>query len=500
MTFGTTDADDRAVHVPAEVDARRSAGARQLQRQLVGGLVASVDSRQWWRTSPPTKVPTTVVELPTSTASSTSVLRGRRVWASTARTSSAMSSCGAECVNPPTATRSTPHAAYAATVSRRIVPDASSSTRSGSPGREVRDRLGAPVGREVVEQHVAGAGVDGLVELGQRGDLDLDVATTGRRERRAGRLRHAAGDGDVVVLDQQRVGQPDAVVDAAAGDDGRLLQQPQPGVVLRVSRTTQPVPATVAAKAAVRVATPERWVRKFRAVRSPTRIDASGPRPRPSTCPAATASPSRTRGRPSTSGSTAAKVRATRSVPATTPSARATSSASPGHVRRDRRGGGGVGGAALAPESRRARPRGPRPAHGRRPRRRPATASGSSTPSPGSGPRAGPAARGVQATPRTAPCCSAVATDDRPVGAVDEHDRGLAGAGLGVVEVGVRDDDDGVPGVDQPRRGAVQAHHAGAALALDDVGLEPCAVVVVDDLDLLVDQQVGGVHQVAVDR
>ena len=46
----------------------------------------------------------------------------------------------------------------------------------------------------------------------------------------------------------------------------------------------------------------------------------------------------------------------------------------------------------------------------------------------------------------------------------------------------------------------VDAEHAGAAFALDDVGLEPGAVRHVDDRDLLSGEQVGGVHQVAVDR
>ena len=63
----------------------------------------------------------------------------------------------------------------------------------------------------------------------------------------------------------------------------------------------------------------------------------------------------------------------------------------------------------------------------------------------------------------------------------------------------VGDEDHEVAGVHQVRRGAVDADHAAAALAGDDVGLQPRAVGDVDDRDLLARQQVGGLHQVLVD-
>src|SRR5690606_12048886 len=70
---------------------------------------------------------------------------------------------------------------------------------------------------------------------------------------------------------------------------------------------------------------------------------------------------------------------------------------------------------------------------------------------------------------------------DLAVGGVDVDDGGLpAGGQLGVVDLGVADDDHPVAGVDQVGGGAVEADVAAAPLALDDVGLEAGAVVDVD--------------------
>ena len=57
-----------------------------------------------------------------------------------------------------------------------------------------------------------------------------------------------------------------------------------------------------------------------------------------------------------------------------------------------------------------------------------------------------------------------------------------------------------VPAVHQPGGRAVDADLAGAAPAGDRVGLEAGAVVDVDDVDLLVLEDVGGLEQVGVDR
>ena len=59
----------------------------------------------------------------------------------------------------------------------------------------------------------------------------------------------------------------------------------RPGVVLRVSQTRIVGPAA-STKRRVRVATPERWHTKLRAVRSAVSTDASGPATVPSTWPA----------------------------------------------------------------------------------------------------------------------------------------------------------------------------------------------------------------------
>ena len=84
------------------------------------------------------------------------------------------------------------------------------------------------------------------------------------------RPRDPSRRGDVVLLDEDRVVQPGAVVDAAAVGHRPLLKPPEPGVVLRVSRICAVPPASRTARTtrAVAVATPESRPRKFRAVRS----------------------------------------------------------------------------------------------------------------------------------------------------------------------------------------------------------------------------------------
>ena len=49
--------------------------------------------------------------------------------------------------------------------------------------------------------------------------------------------------------------------------------------------------------------------------------------------------------------------------------------------------------------------------------------------------------------------------------------------------------------MDEMRGGAVDADDAAAALAGDDIGLDPRAIGDVDDRDLLAFEQIGGFHQ-----
>ena len=120
-----------------------------------------------------------------------------------------------------------------------------------------------------------------------------------RREGRADRVGAGRQPGQVIVLDQDGVVQPDPVVLAAAAPDRVLLQRRQPGVVLRVSRIAALVPATSATNRAVRVAIPlSRW-RKFKAVRSNASSERIGPAIRAISLPPDTRSPS---SRPSLAG------------------------------------------------------------------------------------------------------------------------------------------------------------------------------------------------------
>ena len=100
----------------------------------------------------------------------------------------------------------------------------------------------------------------------------------------------------------------------------------RPGVVLRVSRM-RAWPAAARTKRRVMLATPERWHRKFRAVRSAESTDGSGPSTVAMWAPASNSSPSSSNQVTTTAGSTWANASVAQSLPASTPSSRAMTSA-----------------------------------------------------------------------------------------------------------------------------------------------------------------------------
>ena len=119
------------------------------------------------------------------------ILTGGSRWVRAAK-SSATSSAGALWVSHPTERRSTPVAAIAAAVAAVIPPEASSTARPAGAAH----RLGELVDREVVEQDEIGAERQGLLELLQRVDLDLDLGGVARRgarplDRLGGRRRRS---------------------------------------------------------------------------------------------------------------------------------------------------------------------------------------------------------------------------------------------------------------------------------------------------------------------
>src|SRR5690606_24760518 len=103
----------------------------------------------------------------------------------------------------------------------------------------------------------------------------------------------------------------------------------QPGSVLRVSSTRQPVPSTAFAKRRARVATPHMRCRKFSAVRSAARIERSEPRTTSSGRSRSRASPSGHSRFVSSAGSTAANTASAIGSPQTTSASRASTTASP---------------------------------------------------------------------------------------------------------------------------------------------------------------------------
>src|SRR5829696_1847172 len=243
--------------------------------------------------------------------------------------SMAMSSDGAEWVSAPTATKSTPVSATALARSRVTPPEASvrarrrhsltasaiapSSMLSSSSRSQPRSRASATWSR-----------VSNSTSRGRPGPAAL-AASTARRRLPAARMW--------LSLTSRASYRPMRWLAPPPQRTAYFSRWRSPGVVLRVSRTTTPVPATASTKAAVRVATPDRCPRKLSIVRSAASSTLAGPANRPSTAPASTGALSATSGRnaagPSRSRSrTSARTTSTAGSPATTPGPRATSSAS----------------------------------------------------------------------------------------------------------------------------------------------------------------------------
>ena len=129
-------------------------------------------------------------------------------------------------MSAPDEIRSTPVAAMAAMVSSVTPPEASSHELAA---HELHG-LGEHLGIHVVEQHRVGlARGEHFFQLSEAVDLDLDLdEMPDRGPRLLERRLHAAGDRDVVVLDQHRVVEAEAVIEAAAAAHRVFLERAQP--------------------------------------------------------------------------------------------------------------------------------------------------------------------------------------------------------------------------------------------------------------------------------
>ena len=98
------------------------------------------------------------------------------------------------------------------------------------PARDHLDRRAHVLGAHVVEQRDIGAAcLEHLAQLIERIDLDFDLHQMPGDSLRAGEHgRDAARDCDVVVLDQNRVVETEAVIEAAAATHRIFLQRAQP--------------------------------------------------------------------------------------------------------------------------------------------------------------------------------------------------------------------------------------------------------------------------------
>src|SRR6202022_2952772 len=85
---------------------------------------------------------------------------------------------------------------------------------------------------------------------------------------------------------------------------------------------------------------------------------------------------------------------------------------------------------------------------------------------------------------------------DLLVVSVDEHHPGLICPGFGVLHRAVGDQAHQVAGVHEMRCAAGDPDHTSPALPGYRVGDQPCAVVYVDDRDLLALEQVSRIHQI----
>ena len=122
--------------------------------------------------------------------------------------------------------RSTPAAAMAGAVSRVMRPEASVTARPSTIATARRKVVRV----HIVEQHGVDADFERLGELVERVDFELDLDEmagmgAGAFERRP----DAAGQRDVVVLDQHRVVEAEAVIGAAAEPHRLLFEDAQAG-------------------------------------------------------------------------------------------------------------------------------------------------------------------------------------------------------------------------------------------------------------------------------
>ncbi len=134
------------------------------------------------------------------------------------------SKAGALCVNAPTDTKFTP---VARGVPERLEREPPARLRLRS-ARDPRHRLTQLLRGHVVEQDPRRAGLERLVYLCERPRLDLQREPGCVRGRRPYRGPDPARERSVVLLDQDRVVQPGAMVRPAAGRHRRLFQSPQP--------------------------------------------------------------------------------------------------------------------------------------------------------------------------------------------------------------------------------------------------------------------------------
>ena len=136
-----------------------------------------------------------------------------------------MSSTGAEWVRAPTEMRSAPAAAR---VGHRLQGDPAGDLDRDAAIDQLRRRRPPRPGSMLSSEHQVGAGPEGHLHLVEGVALHLD-GQGGPAPLGLGDGRLDGDPGQVVVLEQDAVGEGTPVVDAAAGPHRRLLQGPQAG-------------------------------------------------------------------------------------------------------------------------------------------------------------------------------------------------------------------------------------------------------------------------------
>src|SRR5215218_5852519 len=233
------------------------------QRVLVGGALGHGGR-------PPVLGQLAALEHPDGDLGVADVHREEHHWSSQSR---AMSSDGAEWVRAPTARKSTPVSAMALAVSRVMPPEASVRAR-----RPQALTAAAMVSRSMLSSRSRSQPRSRASATWSRVSTSTSRGSPGPAARAASTARRRVPAARMwLSLTSRASYRPMRWLAPPPQRTAYFSRKRRPGVVLRVSRITAPVPATASTLFAVRVATPERCPSRLSMVRSAASSTRAGP-------------------------------------------------------------------------------------------------------------------------------------------------------------------------------------------------------------------------------